>query len=371
MKLLIFVGFLFLPAYTFGQTSSASLPPPIGEPGPSKGKAFNPDIGANFLGLFQRGTDLSDDRTVVPHNGFSLQEAEIQFSSDVDPYMRAVALLSVKQESGASEFGIDPEEIYLESISLPNVTVRAGKMKLALGKHNILHTHAYPFIDSPLIQQQLLGDEGLNEVGVSAAFLVPASWYSEITVQGFSPSNEELYDSSKSGDMGGLIRVKNLWDLTDDLTMEVGFSGTSGKNQFDRNGSVLGADLTFKWRPAVGGKYRALIWSTEYLSGRRPGLTDAASGEPAEKLGGVATWLQYQLAERWWVQGRYEYVGLPHDDPIPFQNKQSALVGFFPSEFSGLRLQYDHMTTQGKDDADHTFSFQYNVSMGAHPAHAY
>jgi len=359
MKHLLLIGILFLPVpYSYGQTS----PPP---------KAFNPDIGANFLGLFQRGTDLSDDRADVPHNGFSLQEAELQISSDVDPYMRAMALFSVQQEAGTTEYAIDPEEIYLESISLPLVTLRAGKMKLALGKHNTLHTHAYPFLDAPLIQQQLLGDEGLNEVGVSAAVLVPASWYSEVTVQGFSPSNEELFDSPKSGSIGGLIHLKNLWDLTDGLTMEIGASGTSGKNRFDRTGSVLGADLSFKWRPAVGGKYHALIWSSEYLRGNRPGLADVSSGKSAEKLGGVATWLQYQFAERWWVQGRYEYVGLPHDEAIPLQNRQSVLVGFFPSEFSGLRFQYGRMNTQGKKDVDHTFSFQYNVSIGAHPAHAY
>lgn len=351
--------------------STAQLPSTIGAPGPSKGRAFNPDIGVNFLGLFQRGTGISDDRTQVPHNGFSLQEAEFQFTSDVDPYIKAVALFSVSQESGGAEYGIDPEEVFLESISLPSVTIRAGKMKAAFGKHNMLHTHAFPFIDAPLIHQQLLGDEGLNEIGVSAAVLMPVSWYSEFIAQGFSLSNENLYDSQKSGDVGTLVRLKNLWDLSDDLTMEFGLSGTEGKNKFDRTSSVLGADLTLKWRPSVGGKYHALIWSTEYLNGNRPGLTDATSGEPTEKLGGVATWVQYQFAERWWVQGRYEYVGLPHDDAIPFQNKQSALIGFFPSEFSGLRLQYDRISTQGKDKEDNTFALQYNVSIGAHPAHAY
>src|SRR3989338_178378 len=138
----------------------------------SKGKAFNPDIGANFLGLWQRGTGISDNRTAVPHNGFSLQEAELQFSADVDTYLKAVALFSVKQESGEAGFGIDPEEVYVESISLPGVTVRAGKFKLAMGKHNQLHAHAFPFIDAPLIHQQLLGDEGLNEPGAAAAVLL-------------------------------------------------------------------------------------------------------------------------------------------------------------------------------------------------------
>ncbi len=337
----------------------------------SKGKAFNPDMTANFLGLWQRGTGLSDDRTQENHNGFSLQEAELQFSSDVDPYVRAIALLSIHQEVGTTEYGIDPEEVFLETIALPRVTVKAGKFRTAFGKHNQLHTHAFPFIDAPLIHQTLLGDEGLNEIGVSASALLPASWYSEFIVQAFSNSNADLYNGPKSGQMAGLARFKNLWDLSESLTGELGVSGTTGKNSFDQTSSVLGADLTFKWRPSVGGKYQAWIWSTEYLSAHRKGFTDSTSGLSTEKLGGIATWMQYQFAQRWWIQARYEQMGLPREAEYVIQRKQSAMLGFFPSEFSGLRLQYDRLAEGARLKPDHTVAFQYNISIGAHPAHAY
>ncbi|MCB0412555.1 MAG: hypothetical protein KDD22_08525 [Bdellovibrionales bacterium] len=337
----------------------------------SKGNAFNPDIGVNLLGLYQRGTELSDDRTVVPHNGFSLQEAEIQFTSDVDPYSRATALFSVHQEDGSEEYAIEPEEIYLESISLPWITLKAGKFKTAFGKHNQLHTHAFPFIDAPLVYQYLLGGEGLNEVGVSAAALIPVDWYSEVTLQALGASNEQLFASPQSGDIAGVIHLKNLWDLTDDLTFEFGISGTSGKNQYHLTSSAYGTDLTFKWRPSEKGKYHALIWSTEYLRGNRDGFVDSNTNETRKELGGVASWVQYQFAQRWWVQGRYEYVGLPRDPEYGLQDKQSYLIGFFPSEFSGFRFQYDKQYFGSRDHTDHTFSLQYNLSIGAHPAHAY
>ena len=241
--------------------------------------AFNPNISANFLGAWERGTALSDDRTQTPRNGFQLQEAELQMMSDVDPYMKANVLLSISQQDNrnhTTDYGIDPEEVYLESTSLPYVTIRAGKFKMALGKHNMLHTHAFPFIDAPLIHQLVLGDEGLNETGVSAAALIPVSWFSEVTVQAFSTDNEDLYNSPNSGDVAGLAKFKNLFDLTDDLTMEIGVSGTAGQNQFSQTSTVLAGDLTFKWRPSVGGKYRALIWQTEYLNADRPGLLELA-----------------------------------------------------------------------------------------------
>jgi hypothetical protein len=380
--LLSFLVTVFTTAFTVAFTTTTSfaaesaVSPPISTSGidyfsRSKGKAFNPDITANFLGLWQQGTGLSDDRTQENHNGFSLQEAELQFTSDVDPYVRAIALLSIHQEPGSVEYGIDPEEIFLESISLPRVTLKAGKFRTAFGKHNQLHTHAFPFIDAPLIHQTLLGDEGLNEIGVSASTLMPTRWYSELIFQAFTNSNEDLYNGPKSGQMSGLARIKNLWDLNDSLTAELGLSGTVGKNSLDLTSSVLGADLTFKWRPLVGGKYQALIWSTEYLGARRKGFTDSTTGLSTENLGGIASWIQYQFAQRWWVQARYEQMGIPREVGYPVQRKQSALIGFIPSEFNGLRLQYDRLADGARNKPDHTIAFQYNISIGAHPAHAY
>ncbi|HUP56991.1 MAG TPA: hypothetical protein VM598_06015 [Bdellovibrionota bacterium] len=332
----------------------------IGTPPASKGQAFNPAIGVNMLGLFRRGTGLSDDRNDPVRNGLAIQEAELQIQSDVDPYLRAVATLAVHQEEGSSELVLHPEELYLETLSLPRVTIRAGRFWIAMGKHNQLHTHAFPFIDAPLINQALLSDEGLGAVGLSAATLLPTDWYSELIVQGFDAENETLYSSPRSGDIAGLVRLKNLFDLTDDLTMDLGVSATAGKNAADVTASVWGADLTFKWRPSIGGRYRALIWTAEYLRGRNPGL------------GGGATWLQYQFAERWWAQARAEVLGLPDSDAgVPDQNRQSALVGFFPSEFSGFRLQYDRTSADGQDAVDHAIALQFNISIGAHPAHAY
>jgi hypothetical protein len=358
---LLFILFFGLPA--LGQ-NSLSVPA-------AKGNAFNPDISANFLGLYERGTGVSDDRTQSPHNGFALQEAELQMLSDVDPYLRASVLLSISQQKNSADYGIDPEEVFLETTSLPYVTIRGGKFKMALGKHNQLHTHAFPFIDAPLINQLVLGDEGLNESGVSANVLLPVDWYSEVTAQAFSLTNEDLYGSGNSGNVGGLLHLKNLFDLTDDLTMEIGLSGTMGKNSFAQTSSVLGADLTFKWRPAVGGKYHALIWQTEYLNADRPGEIDATTHLSQAIVSGAASWLQYQFAERWWVQARQEYVGLTKSVGVPSENKTSFLLGFFPSEFSGFRVQYDFENLQGRGKTDQTFALQYNISIGAHPAHAY
>ena len=331
----------------------------------ASGKAFNPDISVNFLGLTQQSNQLSNVRGDDSRNGTQLQEGEIQVFSDVDPYFRANALFSISPNNLTGEYGISPEEVFAETTFIPSLTLKAGKFKAALGKHNTLHTHAFPFIDTPLINQLLLGPEGLNEAGLSAALMLPTSWFSELTVQGLSFNNTTLGSVAASGNYMEVAQLKNLWDLTDQATMEWSVYGAQGPNQFLQTTVAYGSDLIFKWRPSEGGKYQALWWATEYLGGNING-----SSTPTANIGGLASWIQYQFAERWWAEGRYEYVGLPHSTDFAPQNKQSLLLGFFPSEFSGLRLQLDHLATTGQPDG-YAVAFQYNITVGAHPAHSY
>ncbi|NDD91404.1 hypothetical protein EBZ37_04900 [bacterium] len=327
-------------------------------------KGMNPKVGVNFLGLYQKSVEGNTPGAGTP-NGFSFQEAELDFSADVDPYLRGVGIFSIGEVEGTTphdhEFAIEPEEVYLETISLPSWTLKLGKFKAAMGRHNALHTHAFPFIDAPLVNQQLLGNEGLNDIGASASALLPTSWFLELTAQALSSRSTPLYGSADPNALVGVAQLKNLWDLSDSTTVEFSLFGTTGKNASEKSSNVLGSDLTVKWRPTVGGKYRSLAWTTEYLRGLQ------ASGE---RLGGLASWVQYQFAERWWIQGRIEQLGIPRDPSFAPKQKQSALLGFFPSEFSGYRLQHDHQSEAG-GDSNHSVALQWNVSLGAHPAHAY
>lgn len=328
----------------------------------ASGNSMNPNISANFLGIFRRGTGLTNDATVHPHNGFALQEAELQIFADVDPYFKANAVLAVAPN--AAEWAIEPEEVFMESTAIPVVTLKAGKFKAAMGKHNTLHTHAYPFIDAPLINQAVLGDEGLNEPGLSLSALVPVSWFLEITLQGIANRNSTLFGSSSSGDLAGVLNVRNLWDLTADATFELALFGATGNNSSGSTSQAYGADLIFKWRPTEGGKYSALIWGNEYL-----GSTNRLNAA-GEVQNGLATWLQWQFAQQWWLQGRFEKTGLFSSPAITGADKQSLLVGYNPSEFSGFRLQVDRQNPVNTIVA-YTGSLQFSITVGAHPAHSY
>ena len=321
----------------------------------SRGNSFNPDIGVNLLFLSQ---DSSRDNAV---DGLRLQETEIQFSSDVDTYFTAKALFSVAQENG--EYGIEPEEAYVETTSIPYAIIRAGKSKMPIGKHNQLHSHAFPFINPPLVNEVLLGEEGLNETGIGVSALIPFSWFSEFTIDYTQGENENLFNSDIKSDKAFIGRFKNLWDLSDSLTLELGLSQAQGKNSDHLDTSLYGADLTLKWRPVDGGKYHSFEWSSEYLEKDRKGAVDG-------QLAGIVTYLKYQMAQRWYAQYRYDELGFNKANAANKSKRNTFLVAFIPSEFSGIRLQYESID-DNQPEVDNKISLQLNISIGAHPAHSY
>ncbi len=345
----------------------------VDEANASPAGSANPDISVNALMLY-KNSNRGYDSTLANRNGASLQEAEMQFASDVDPYWRFVGTFSLGQEVNQdkqtatprvyeAKWNLSPEEVFAESLDFSRFTIRVGKFKASVGKHNQLHTHAYPFIDAPLQNQLLLGDEGLNDIGVSVATLLPLPWYSEIVAQVFSGQAVDYYKASTASGGVALLHLKNLWDLSDQLTAELGLSGATGNNSTGTSTNLYGLDLTFKWRQSLE---RAVIWSTEVLR-RDVGASQTEVGQ------GLASWLQFQPARRWWFEVRGEYLEVKN--PVlatgaPFQRKQSLVAAFDPSEFSEIRIQGDHLNDGTMPD-EYRGLLQLNYTIGAHPAHAY
>lgn len=293
----------------------------------------------------------------LPENsGLGVQEVEVRFSAVVDAYFKADMTLAIPGTEN-----IELEEGVIETIYLPNISLKAGKFYGALGKHNNLHTHAYPFIDPPITNERLLGGEGFNEVGVGASVLLPTSWFSEFQAQVFN-GDHDLFNSARDRDLAYLGRLTNLWDVNDDATLEWGGSYVLGKNEHGFLSQVWGSDVTFKWRPARRVRDRGLVLQAEYLQAR------VNDGVDVEKVGGLYALVQYQFARRWWAQARYDVFGIPKLEPTR-EYRVSGLLTLAPSEFSAIRLQYNLNREAGQ--SVHQVALQLNFTMGAHPAHAY
>jgi len=321
----------------------------------AKSNTFNPDLGLNLLFLSQNSSRTKTD------DGMKLQEAEIGFSSDVDTHFTSKATFSIAAENGV--YAIEPEEAYVDTISIPYVTVRAGKSKMPIGKHNQYHTHAYPFINGPLMNVSILGEEGLNENAIGASAPIPFPWFSEFIVDLAQGDNANLFNSGKKDNKLVVGHFKNLWDISESATLELGLSGANGKNDNQMITHLYGADLTLKWRPVDGGKYHSFEWASEFLEKDKKGSSDG-------KLSGIVSHLKYQLSQRWYAQYRYDYLGLNKSKSVAASKRHTALFAFLPSEFSGIRFQYETID-DGQLEKEKRVSLQLNISIGAHPAHAY
>jgi hypothetical protein len=77
----------------------------------------------------------------------------------------------------------------------------------------------------------------------------------------------------------------------------------------------------------------------------------------------------YQLARRWFVGGRYDWSERARESAIHDQGV-SAVLTFWPSEFSQIRGQY-RRTVYGGQPAANELLFQALFTIGAHGAHPF
>ncbi len=359
-------------------------------------REYNPAIGANLL---VGGEYLSRDVAGLAwpdavtdgagETGILFQEAEVGLAAAVDPYLRADLTIALHRHEG--EFHVEVEEGYVTTLFLPRVALRGGKFNLPFGRHNVLHAHAFPFVDAPLPHTAFFGHEGLNEVAFEAAFLVPLPWFVEVSAWAANGDNEVLFHAPKGRDLAYGGRLHTLIELGESVTTEIGGSYAGGRNVAEGWTHVLGGDLTLRWRPASRERYHQVIWQSEYVQVRKTGprpVAPAHEGEGgvadpdhetdldtlmatqaalASGMGGFYSFVAAQVAQRWWVQARYDALGYPRGEGGRRLHRASGLLAFVPTEFSAVRLQYSYF----QEGCVHQVLLQVNVTMGAHPAHAY
>jgi hypothetical protein len=319
-------------------------------------KIFNPDIAVigNFLGAV-------GENEVNPPPALALDEAEATFQAVVDPYARADFFLAFSSE------GVEIEEGYLTLTSLPGgLLAKVGKLKQQVGKVNTLHPHSFPWADRPLVLGNLLGgEEGLSDSGVSVSKLLLNPWvFLEATGEVYQGTSG-LFQSFERSDVSWVGRLRGYRDITESTNLDLGGSIAYGTNDVGPNFTtrVVGIDATLRYRPLRRAIYRRFQARAELFWSRReqdPGPVSAfgmyASGE-------------YQFARRWFAGARYDWSERAFDSSLVDQGP-SAILTFWPSEFSQIRGQYRH-TRYAEGVTANELLFQFLFSIGAHGAHVF
>jgi hypothetical protein len=349
----ILIVFYGLPAIAQSQTQNTAR----------SFQSANPDL--SLIGDILTHYASREDTTSP--NGFQLRELDIGMASPVDPYGRFTGIFSLSQNGG--EWGVDVEEAYFMLSTLPlGFQARLGQFRSSFGKTNPQHGHFLPWIDYPLVNRLFLGDEGMTGTGVSVNHLIPNPWnsYLELTYE-LSNKDLALFGDPVGGKFTNLLHLKNVTDISESSTLEIGLSGASG-SQGKNLAYVGGLDITYKWRPSLAGLYREFEWRTEVMSAH----TTTGADNGMNTLG-LYTSLRNKLSLRWYISARYDYSQYP-DDRDNHETDFSAYVTFMETEFAYWRGGYvfsDPNFGAEKDNGDHQVFLQVNVSIGAHPAHAY
>ena len=335
--------------------------PSLGGAGGSAAKALNPDISmiGDFIGS-------AGHNPVNPVSSFEMHESELGVQAIIDPYARGDFFLSF------GESGVNLEEGYITLTALPaGLVAKVGKFRGAFGKINTMHNHVLPWVDRPLVSNNLVaGEDGIDDAGVSVQRILPApkGIFMELTGQVFrgdsGSTQHPLYHAYNNNDVSTVAHLRTYKDITESTNLDLGASYSRGYSASGPNllTHLYGVDATLRWKPLRRSIYHSFVGRTELIWSQRQQL-------PFEQRAfGFYTSGDYQLGRRWFVGGRYDRSGEVANASL-IDKGFSAVLTYWPSEFSQIRGQYE-FTHYGNLDA-HQLFMQVQFSLGAHGAHPF
>ena len=370
---------------------------PSAQPAAQGGQPTNPRLLPDISVVGDLVGDLSrEGSTQEGGERFSVRELELALQAAVDPYFRGDVFVGISDLEG-----IAIEQAYLTTTSLPwSLEVRLGRFNMPLGKQNTTHRHDLHTVEYPYVLQRFLGPEGLKGTGIYASrIFAPFGFYQELiltAVDRFGEAPEGLstlepVNKTLSG-LGYSGRLRNYWDLNQASNLELSFSGITGKGEqpvaFDDSvvfatparQSVVGADLTYRWRPLQQGLYKSFILQAEYmrqLNERDPRLllpdgvdpNDFAYAGPDRDYSGLYVFARYQVTRRGHIGARFD----TFEDEAAGGRTSTAASGYlewFPSEFSKLVAAYEWYSP-AEGSATNRILLQATFALGPHKPHPF
>ncbi len=345
--------------------------------------------------------------------GFQLGESEVTLYGNIDPYLFGWAVLSF-----APDAGVAVEEAFIQTTALPyGFIAKAGRFHSSIGYMNVLHRHADDFIDAPLVYSAFL-DGQLADDGLQLRWVAPTDVYLQFGAEFFNGATYPAGGSANKGkgtntqfinvadDVGeGGSYLLGLSHVDAQAAGQLGVTATGRQTSdedptriltFTGSTSLNILSLVYKWSPLGNVRYTQLKLQAEVFSGDETGTyllgdpaapgsllpIDATGANRLNRSGWYAQGV-YKFLERWRVGARYSevtaekpkdpaghWIGTDLDPRGRTPSIGSAIVEFWPSEFSQFRLQYSQDQSNPQRSVDRWY-LQYIVTLGAHAAHAY
>lgn len=251
----------------------------------------NPDI--SVIGDIRAFTTNDHDDPREGKLQLDLESIELTLQGYLNPFVRADVYI------GYHDGSFEVEEAYATVLrGLPGgLQLRAGKYRVDFGKLNLLHPHVYSFLDTPLLHQAYLGEEGLADIGLNLNWQLPLG-NAALTLSGnvlkgdFARPHDHGHDEEAHAHSAArLFRVRALDEDEpehEEVETDLGYSqrlslflptGTYAGVAFGANAlqgkldtltgrevRLLGADVKYRWAPD---KYRSLTVQGEWIRSKR------------------------------------------------------------------------------------------------------
>ena len=364
-----------------------------------------PDIAHGIMGEHSHGGGHTH-APVNAHDGFNLNYAEVAMQSAVDPWFSLTGIFHLSENS------FEIEEAYAETTSLGyGLKAKIGKFRSAFGRINEQHRHVQDFSDMPLVYVSFLGGHGINDIGAQLQWTLPTDSYIMAGFEALQGKNPSMYGTDaivpegdeevvavKSPSQPNLLTgyIKSSFDL-ENTTFLYGASVAHGKSRLNHlshedphafvgSSYLYGVDVTLKH---YFDSYSYLTFQGEYLYRDMDGdvyrYTDASKTAfthlpVTKKQGGYYAQLIYAYNRNWRVGVRYDNIdkneitvnGTAKDTKENF-NRYTAMIDYTLSEFSRIRLQYNHNRAMFNEEGERqnikTIVLQVNMAIGSHGAH--
>ncbi|MBC8212095.1 MAG: hypothetical protein H8E21_13625 [Gammaproteobacteria bacterium] len=337
--------------------------------------------------------------------GFGLGHGELVISSNVDDKFFGKLTLAIAEHAGETE--VELEEAYIETLALGSgFTVKAGRYFSNIGYLNSQHTHAWDFIDAPLIYRGLFGNQLIDD-GIQLRWLAPTDLFIQIGVELGRGDRFPAGGASNDGkgaqaffvELGGDVGTSHSWQLgLSHWSAKIagresgGHAHEGGEAEipgYTGDSDVTGVDVVWKWAPDGNFAERNLKLQFEYFKREEVGSVELEnSGPPVETTtynGEQTGWyLQavYQFMPQWRAGIRFDSLKSDNtgsdnnvlgeaglDDEGHNPERTSIMIDYAHSEFSLLRLQFNR--DDSYESADDQIYLQYVMSLGAHGAHQF
>src|SRR6267143_1569643 len=270
----------------------------------SNAKLLNPDISliGDFIGT-------AGHNTISPSRSLELHESEVGMQAIIDPYARADAFISF------GETGVNVEEAYVTFTSLPaGLLLKVGKKRADFGKVNTIHNHALPFIDRPLVTNNLVGGEdGIDDAGFFLSRFLPApkNWFLEGSAEVLR-GDSDVFHASRRQDVSVVGHLRAYRDLSESTNLDLGVSYARGHNNNGSNflTNLYSGDATLRWKPLRRAIYNSFLFRTELFWSARDLLSAAVPNLfQTQHAFGMYSSAEYRVNRRWTVGGRFDRSG--------------------------------------------------------------